>query len=84
MGEELSPSIAQHLERLVANIRACRLRSGLTQEQLADAAQIELRLLERIERGATNFDVYALVALASALGVRPDELLGAEPTTTGA
>lgn len=75
MKRVLTPSIARHLVKVCANIRALRRRAGLTQEELADAAGIDSELLARIERGATDFGVSVLVAIANALHVAPDELL---------
>jgi transcriptional regulator with XRE-family HTH domain len=50
------------------------MRAGLTQEKLAEAAGLDLRFLQRIERGRTNLSVAVLVALAEALGVSPGGL----------
>lgn len=51
-----------------ANVR--RHREGrLTQEQLAEAAGLDQRTIQRLERGAMNISVGRLVAIADALGV---------------
>jgi transcriptional regulator with XRE-family HTH domain len=47
----------------------------MTQEQLAEAADLDARFIQRIERAETNLSVSALVLLADALGVHPSELL---------
>lgn len=65
------------LESIGANLRALRLRHELTQEALAEAADIDLRFLQRVERGQTNVSVAVLVALAEVLGVAPASLFRA-------
>jgi transcriptional regulator with XRE-family HTH domain len=60
---------------IAANVRRERLRHGLTQERLAEAADLDLRFLQRVERGSTNLSIAVLVALADALDVAPGALL---------
>ena len=59
------------LERLLASIgasvRRLRLERRLTQKALAGAADLDLRFLQRVERGQTNLSVAVLVALAAVL-----------------
>ncbi|MDC0742605.1 helix-turn-helix transcriptional regulator [Polyangium sp. rjm3] len=55
-------------------MRRLRLSRGLTQEQLAEAAELDLRFLQRVERGQTNVGVAVVVALADALAVAPGVL----------
>lgn len=56
-------------------MRRQRERAGLTQEKLAEAAELDLRFLQRVERGKTNLSVSVLVSLADALDVAPGFLL---------
>lgn len=73
---EPHPDDAKTLESIAANVRRIRERRGMTQEQLAEAADIELRQLSRIETSrAGSFAVTQLVRLAKVLGVRVGELL---------
>jgi transcriptional regulator with XRE-family HTH domain len=65
------------LESIGANVRALRLRRGLTQEQLAERADLDLRFVQRVERGQTNLSVAVLVALSTVLEVRPEQLFKA-------
>ena len=67
------------LTSIAANVRRLRLRRGLSQAQLAERADLELRQLQRIEQAVTNFGVVTLVRLAEALGVRPGALLRRAP-----
>ncbi len=63
------------LESIAANVRAQRLEAGLTQEQLAEAAELDHRFLQRVERGQTNLSMAVLVALAEALDTKITSLL---------
>jgi transcriptional regulator with XRE-family HTH domain len=67
---------AQEIVRsLTANVRAVRLRRGLTQEQLAERADLSTTDLQQIEYGRTIASVVTLVALVQALDVEPGALL---------
>ena len=64
-----------------ANVHARRVLAGLTQQQLAELADVDLRFLQRIERGAGVPSFPTVVALADALGANMGELFEpAEPT----
>lgn len=57
------------------NVRAVRLRRGLSQEQLAFEAGMKRSYVSDLERGTRNPSVKAIGRLAAALGVDPPELL---------
>jgi transcriptional regulator with XRE-family HTH domain len=57
------------------NVRKRRQERGLTQEQLAFAAEIDLTYVGGIERGKRNPSVIVLVRIAEALGTDPSDLL---------
>ena len=57
------------LPRLGAAIRRVRVQKGLSQEALADAAQIDRSHMGRIERGERNVTILNLHKIAVALGV---------------
>ena len=59
------------LDYIGANLYRARTRAGMTQERMAEAAELDLRFLQRVERGKTNLSVLTLVALAEALSVPP-------------
>lgn len=71
-----SPRLDAILETIAANVRHIRNRRGLSQEQLAEAADIDLRQLSRIETAkAGDFAVSNLLGLCDALDVRLGELV---------
>ena len=57
-------------------IRRLRKEKQLTQEQLAEAAEISLSFLGHIERGTRKPSVQTIVLIADALGCSVDEILG--------
>lgn len=57
------------------NVRKLRLERGLTQEQLAVDADLDLTYLGGIERGKRNPSLLVMARLASALGASPKDLL---------
>jgi transcriptional regulator with XRE-family HTH domain len=60
---------------LSQKLKELRSQKGLSQEQLADSAQINLRTVQRIERGETEPRGDTLKRLAIALNITPDELI---------
>ena len=60
------------------NVRAHRLRLGLSQEALAHEAGMKRAYLSDLERGTRNPSVRALGRLAAALEIAPADLLEGE------
>ena len=63
------------LTYIAANVRRTRIRRGLTQEALAELAEIDVTYVQRVERAEVNLSINVLVALADALEVAPTRLL---------
>jgi transcriptional regulator with XRE-family HTH domain len=64
------------------NLKAMRVRAGLTQLEMAKKAGVPFRTYQNWETGAREPRLQALVALASAFGVTVDELLQASGFVT--
>jgi transcriptional regulator with XRE-family HTH domain len=64
-----------------SRIRQLRISMRLTQEQLAEAAEISRDGLVRIERGNRRPQLETLTALSKALGVPVDKLVNANART---
>ncbi len=63
-----------NLRRIVArNLRRLRQRAGLSQEELADRAEINRNYVGMIERSENAASVDMLEKLAEALGAKPAE-----------
>lgn len=56
-------------------VKSFREKAGLTREALAVKAGVSFMTIGKIEREDTDTTATTLVALANALGVRPEELL---------
>jgi transcriptional regulator with XRE-family HTH domain len=65
----------QDWQRIVgANVRRLRQSRGLTQEELAFEAEIDLTYLGGIERGKKNPSLLVMARIADALSARPVDL----------
>lgn len=64
--------------RPISKLEWARQGAGVTQKQLAEAAGVNIRLVQKVEGGeaeAGNLTARNLLALAEALGVEPRELI---------
>jgi transcriptional regulator with XRE-family HTH domain len=67
--------IAQQLRSFGGNLRRQRVARKITQERLAETADLNVRTLQKIEAGQTNILVTTLMRLKKALECRWDQLL---------
>ena len=58
-----------------ATVRAKRKAIGLSQEALADLAEIDRSHMGKIERGERNVSLMNIIRIARAVGTEPSELL---------
>ncbi|MFT3773401.1 MAG: helix-turn-helix transcriptional regulator [Minicystis sp.] len=63
------------LTYIAANMRRIRQARDMTQEALAERADLSLRSVQEIETGRVNIRVTVLAAIAEALDVSPTALL---------
>ena len=72
------------MRRLVGrNLLQCRLKLGLTQEQVAEMTGFSQQYLSGLERGRRNPTVVTVYELARALGVSYLDLLAPEQGSDG-
>ena len=72
-------------QKIGQRIRMLRMKSGLTQEQLAEASDLSVPYLSHIERGSKRASLETLVRVAGALHVTVDCLLsGLQPADRNA
>jgi len=69
------PSAQQLCRYIAANVRQVRRRLGITQEELAEKADLSLRYIQEVERGEANLSIAVLAAFADALDVPAASLL---------
>lgn len=60
---------------LASNIRAIRLKKGLSQEQLANVCELHRTYIGSVERSERNITLSTLVKFANALNISAIELL---------
>lgn len=65
---------SQDMREVGENIRSRRREIGMTQVQLASAAQLGENTIQRIESGQAQPTVESLFRIAKALGVTPNDL----------
>lgn len=68
--------LMQDLKAIGKNIIRLRKAKGLTQEDLAGAAEVDRSYLSEIENGHKNFSMDILAKIAKALGATPNDVLG--------
>lgn len=64
-------------ERIGFNIRKCRERKNLSQQELGNLADLQRTYIGQVERGEMNITIRNLVKIAEALEVAPQELFEA-------
>jgi transcriptional regulator with XRE-family HTH domain len=65
----------QHRKILGETIRASRKKIGMSQERLAEKAELHHNYIGEVERGEKAATIDTLIKIAKALRVRPRELL---------
>lgn len=69
------PAVPKHRRLLGEAVRAARKEAELSQEKLAEKADLSTVFISRIERGVESPSVDNLVKIARALGVRVRDLV---------
>ncbi|HEV2328957.1 MAG TPA: helix-turn-helix transcriptional regulator [Verrucomicrobiae bacterium] len=69
------PRKPQQLKILGDAIRQCRNTAGLSQEKLAEKADLHPVYIGKIERGEQWISLHALLRVAKALGVKARDLI---------
>ena len=70
-----SPTLALQIRRFGANLRRERVSRQITQEKLAELADLNIRTLQKIEAGQTNILLTTAARLQKAVGCEWDDLV---------
>lgn len=73
--EGVATNLDRWLEKLARNLVRLRKSKGMTQTDLAEAASIDRSYIGSVEKGKQNVSLAAVVKIAEALGVAPQDLL---------
>jgi transcriptional regulator with XRE-family HTH domain len=74
-GMARTPTPLPVLGRFGRRLRSARLKAGLTQEQVAEAAGMHSTYVSSVERGERNVGLVNLLRLASAVSADPAALV---------
>lgn len=69
------PTIPKHRKLLGDKVRICRKQAKLTQEKLAELADLHTNYIGEVERGEKTISVDALFRIAKGVGVRVSDLV---------
>ena len=75
LGMAIKPQECELVRVFAANVRRLRLERGLSQEGLADLADVHRTYVGMLERCEKNVTIYNIERIAIALKVNPSELL---------
>jgi transcriptional regulator with XRE-family HTH domain len=70
-----SRSDQQWLRQLGKNVQRQRMQQGLTQQRLAELADVDIRNIQRIEAGEINVLLRTFARIQQAIGCAWEELL---------
>ncbi len=63
------------VEQFGLKLKEIRLSRGLTQQSLSSLCDIDIRTIQRIEKGEQNITLKILFALANSLDMHPADLI---------
>ncbi len=70
------------LQQIGSRVKQARLDRHMTQQQLAEAADISVSFLSNIENGRQSMNLRVLIAISDALNVSADSLIREVPRTS--
>ena len=71
----MSPVSIKVIRRFGANLRRIRTERGLTQERLAELADVHWTFVGKVERGEVNLSLRNIARFALGLKCKPEDLV---------
>lgn len=71
----MQKAYTSEIKRLGKHIKVLRESKKITQQNLAGFCEVDIRTIQRIEKGEFGMSLHILFAIAEALNVSADELL---------
>ena len=71
----MQKAYVQQIKQFGIEIKRLRELQGTTQQELADRCEVDIRTIQRVERGEHGVGLQILFALAASLEIAPWELL---------
>jgi transcriptional regulator with XRE-family HTH domain len=71
----MKDTIQRQLKRYGGNLRRIRSQQAMTQEKLAELADLNIRTVQKIEAGQTNILITTAARIAKALDADHNELM---------
>lgn len=66
------------LFKIGQSVRYLRLKKGISQEELAFRADLNMNSISTLERGLNNVKIKTLYSIAKALGVKVEDILNCQ------
>ncbi len=66
---------SKQIEQFGSKIKRLRERRGMTQQDLSDKCEIDIRTIQRIEKGKNGVTLQVLLSLAESLDLTASQLL---------
>ena len=71
----MDKTYSSEIKQLGKKIKKIRLSKNITQQTLADLCDVDIRTIQRIEKGEYGIGLHILLALSDALGTSASDLL---------
>ena len=65
----------KEIKQLGLKVKSLRESQSMTQQELASRCEVDIRTIQRIERGDFGFGLHILFALSHSFKVKPTQLL---------
>ncbi|MBY0425882.1 MAG: helix-turn-helix domain-containing protein [Cytophagales bacterium] len=71
----MEKTFIKEIKQLGLKVKFIRESQSMTQQELASRCDVDIRTIQRIEKGEFGFGMHILFALSNALKIKPTKLL---------